>query len=360
MRMAQILTRHLRTLVALAAHRDCNRDWRVIVRLCAGPPPYTSLPDDEAGEPSSRWRERARVKDHEVRLVKQMLASAREELGRRDGEMSSLKMALDAATRRPAAGMHNAPAMAEAESAAYALVERLERELSERDRCVERLERSLDDARAECARKDEAMADMATQWDRSLQVRQMVSCHNSEPESRDEGLGSRSVRIAKGEFEELTALTDSYLTPFLELAATALGARRGGAPATRAALEARAGGAARGSAQGSRPDGQAQPLPRRACRGAGPVRTARGGASRGAGCTRRAAGGGAPALPRPGARHGARHGRRVQVRAPRGARHRGLAGTAWIASMISIHGTFEERPERNPPLVRFLFIHSSS
>lgn len=119
--------------------------------------------------------ERAEVKDREVRLVKQMLASAKEELAARDDEMSALRGALDAATRpwsdgnaQGEWGTPTGPPVGDSESAAFALVERLERELHERDLAVERLGQALDEARAECARKDEAIADMATRWDRSI------------------------------------------------------------------------------------------------------------------------------------------------------------------------------------------------
>ena len=116
--------------------------------------------DDLANETpqvqAARWKDRALVKDNEVRLLRQMVDRAREEISKRESSLAAVVQ--DQLALRGAAAA--APSLD--------VVEKLERELSEKEYVEAKLVKELEASRAAVAERDESMADMCANWERAI------------------------------------------------------------------------------------------------------------------------------------------------------------------------------------------------
>ena len=110
---------------------------------------------------ASHWREKAKIKEHEVKLLRQMVESAREELSRRERSLENVAATL---SRSEA----NRAFTASGQTDAMKIIETLERDLSERERRDKKVQAEVAVLRAQLEERNETLADISAQWERSL------------------------------------------------------------------------------------------------------------------------------------------------------------------------------------------------
>ena len=139
---------------------------------------------------ASHWREKAKIKEHEVKLLRQMVENAREELSRRDRSLESVAASL---SRGESSRAYAAAGQADA----MKVIETLERDLSERERRDKRVQAEVAVLRAQLEERNETLADISAQWERSLA---------SVREARDADVKALEDKL-KRELEEKAHLT---------------------------------------------------------------------------------------------------------------------------------------------------------
>ena len=110
---------------------------------------------------ASHWREKAKIKEHEVKLLRQMVENAREEMSRRERSLENVAATLSR-------GEANRAFTASGQADTMKIIETLERDLSERERRDKRVQAEMAVLRAQLEERNETLADISAQWERSL------------------------------------------------------------------------------------------------------------------------------------------------------------------------------------------------
>ena len=109
----------------------------------------------------AHWREKAKVKEHEVKLLRQMVESARDEIARRDKNLESVAMSL---SRQENSKAHRDMG----QSDALRMVESLERDISEKEKREKIAVAENKLIRAQLDQQNEKLADVNSIWERQM------------------------------------------------------------------------------------------------------------------------------------------------------------------------------------------------
>lgn len=118
---------------------------------------YTSDDVQEIGDTIAKWRHEAHVKDHEIRLLRKMVESAKAEIHKKERAVANL------AERIPSFRNEGQGFSKEA----LDMIETLERKLSEREYQSLKMQQDLESAQAAVTERNERIHDLCLQWEKS-------------------------------------------------------------------------------------------------------------------------------------------------------------------------------------------------